>query len=219
MGVLGSVAAIVIVLLLLSVRMAQEYQRAVIFRSAVSKAIAVRPLLADPADRAPGYRRSAHITQQLDTQETSAATASRQGQRRAVVSRRRPERTVVSVANWKSGAAGGRDRMRDTIGKANWMGCCATACPSTRGCWNAARDRAALGVEIEAVELKDLDIPNRCSAHRPRSRSDPRKACRIIKAEGEMDSGETDRSAKMIGGHPARWKSAGCKRSRNRRRA
>ena len=32
MGALGTVAAVIIVLLLMSVRMAQEYQRAVIFR-------------------------------------------------------------------------------------------------------------------------------------------------------------------------------------------
>jgi regulator of protease activity HflC (stomatin/prohibitin superfamily) len=61
------------------------------------------------------------------------------------------------------------------------------------------------GVEIEAVELKDLDIPEQMQRAIAREAEAIReKRARIIKAEGEMAAAQQlAEAAKLIGGHPA----------------
>ena len=77
------------------------------------------------------------------------------------------------------------------------------------------------GVEVEAVELKDLDIPEQMQRAIAREAEAIReKRARIIKAEGEMEAAATrarprrDRRATR-----PRWKSAGSDDLRGRRRA
>ena len=64
------------------------------------------------------------------------------------------------------------------------------------------------GVEIEAVELKDLDIPEQMQRAIAREAEAIReKRARIIKAEGEMEAAaKLAEAAKLIGGHPAALK-------------
>ena len=61
------------------------------------------------------------------------------------------------------------------------------------------------GVEIEAVELKDLDIPEQMQRAIAREAEAIReKRARIIKAEGEMEAAaKLTEAAKLIGAHPA----------------
>ena len=61
------------------------------------------------------------------------------------------------------------------------------------------------GVEIEAVELKDLDIPEQMQRAIAREAEAIReKGPRIIKAEGELEAApKLSEAAKLIGEHPA----------------
>jgi len=136
----------VIVLLLLSVRMAQEYQRAVIFRLGRVKAIASRPYLLIPLIERQVTVDLRTITQQLDTQETLSSDGVAVKVNAVLWYRAAdPERTVVSVRTGRTRCSSAETGMRDTIAKANWMGCCATACPSTRGCWKCCARPCSAG--------------------------------------------------------------------------
>src|SRR5277367_2887176 len=122
---LGIIAFIVIVLLILSVRMAQEYQRAVIFRLGRVK-----------GHRGPGLyfliplieRRVTvdlrTITHQLDTQETLSSDGVAVKVNAVLWFRAAdPERTVVSVQNWKVAVQQAAETgMRDTIGQSELDG-------------------------------------------------------------------------------------------------
>jgi len=209
MGALGTVVAIIIVLLLMSVRMAQEYQRAVIFRLGRVK-----------SHRGPGLyllipllERQVTvdirtITQQLDTQETLSSDGVAVKVNAVLWYRAAdPEQTVVAVADWKNAVKQAAETgMRDTIGQSELDG--------------LLRDRLAVnarllstlkkaverwGVEIEAVELKDLDIPEQMQRAIAREAEAIReKRARIIKAEGEMEAAnKLAEAATVIGAHPA----------------
>ena len=209
MGALGVVVTLIIILLLMSVRMAQEYQRAVIFRLGRVK-----------SHRGPGLyllipllERQVTvdirtITQQLDTQETLSSDGVAVKVNAVLWYRAAdPERTVVAVADWKNAVKQAAETgMRDTIGQSELDG--------------LLRDRLAVnarllatlkkaverwGVEIEAVELKDLDIPEQMQRAIAREAEAIReKRARIIKAEGEMEAAaKLAEAATVIGAHPA----------------
>jgi regulator of protease activity HflC (stomatin/prohibitin superfamily) len=209
MNELLAVTIVVIVLLVMSVRMAQEYQRAVIFRLGRVK-----------GHRGPGLyflvpliERQVTvdlrtITQQLDTQETLSSDGVAVKVNAVLWYRAAdPERTVVAVENWKIAVKQAAETgMRDTIGQSELDGLL-----RDRLSVNArllVLLRAAVqrwGVEIEAVELKDLDIPEQMQRAIAREAEAIReKRARIIKAEGEMEAAaKLTEAAKLIGAYPA----------------
>jgi regulator of protease activity HflC (stomatin/prohibitin superfamily) len=209
MSAFGVVAIIVIVLLLLSVRMAQEYQRAVIFRLGRLK-----------GHRGPGLylliplieRRVTvdlrTITQQLDTQETLSSDGVAVKVNAVLWFRASdPERTVVAVQNWKIAVQQAAETgMRDTIGQSELDGLLRDRLSVNAKLLEVLRTAVGRwGVEIEAVELKDLDIPEQMQRAIAREAEAIReKRARIIKAEGEMEAAaKLAEAAKLIGAHPA----------------
>jgi regulator of protease activity HflC (stomatin/prohibitin superfamily) len=208
-SVLGIVVAIVIILLLLSVRMAQEYQRAVIFRLGRLKGHRGPGLyLLIPLVERQVTVDLRTITQQLDTQETlsSDGVAVKVN---AVLWYRAvdPEQTVVAVANWKIAVQQAAETgMRDTIGQSELDGLLRDRLSVNAKLLVLLRNAVQRwGVEIEAVELKDLDIPEQMQRAIAREAEAIReKRARIIKAEGEMAAAQQlAEAAKLIGGHPA----------------
>ena len=125
MSALGVVAAIVIILLLLSVRMAQEYQRAVIFRLGRLKGHRGPGLyLLIPLVERQVTVDLRTITQQLDTQETLSSDGVAVKVNAVLWYRAiNPEQTVVAVANWKNAVQQAAETgMRDTIGQSELDG-------------------------------------------------------------------------------------------------
>jgi regulator of protease activity HflC (stomatin/prohibitin superfamily) len=209
MSTLGVVAVIVIVLLIMSVRMAQEYQHAVIFRLGRLK-----------GHRGPGLyfliplieRRVTvdlrTITQQLDTQETLSSDGVAVKVNAVLWFRAAdPERTVVAVQNWKVAVQQAAETgMRDTIGQSELDGLLRDRLSVNAKLLEVLRAAVERwGVEIEAVELKDLDIPEQMQRAIAREAEAIReKRARIIKAEGEMEAAaKLAEAAKLIGVHPA----------------
>jgi regulator of protease activity HflC (stomatin/prohibitin superfamily) len=248
MSVLGAIIAVVIVLLVLSVRMAQEYQRAVIFRLGRLKGHRGPGLyLLIPLVERQVTVDLRTITQQLDTQETLSSDGVAVKVNAVLWYRAAdPERTVVAVENWKNAVKQAAETgMRDTIGQSELDGllrdrlsvnarllevlriavqqAAETCMRDTIGqseLDGLLRDRLSVnakllvllrnavqrwGVEIEAVELKDLDIPEQMQRAIAREAEAIReKRARIIKAEGEMAAAQQlAEAAKLIGGHPA----------------
>src|ERR1051326_3150996 len=122
---LGSIVAVIIILLLLSVRMAQEYQRAVIFRLGRLKGHRGRGLyLLIPLVERQVTVDLRTITQQLDTQETLSSDGVAVKVNAVLWYRAAdPERTVVAVANWKNAVQQAAETgMRDTIGQSELDG-------------------------------------------------------------------------------------------------
>ena len=209
MDKLAIAAAVVIVLLSLSVRMAQEYQRAVIFRLGRLR-----------GHRGPGLyfliplveRRVTVdlriITQQLDTQETLSSDGVAVNVNAVLWFRAAdPERTVVAVENWKNAVKQAAETgMRDTIGQSELDGLLRDRVSVNARLLEVLRNAVKpWGVEIAAVELKDLDIPEQMQRAIAREAEAIReKRARIIKAEGELAAAEKlAEAAMLIGPHPA----------------
>jgi regulator of protease activity HflC (stomatin/prohibitin superfamily) len=209
MNELGIAAAIVVVLLLLSVRMAQEYQRAVIFRLGRLKGHRGPGLyLLIPLVERQVTVDLRTITQQLDTQETLSSDGVAVKVNAVLWYRAAdPERTVVAVENWKNAVQQAAETgMRDTIGQSELDGLLRDRLSVNAKLLEVLRAAVQRwGVEIEAVELKDLDIPEQMQRAIAREAEAIReKRARIIKAEGEMAAAEKlAEAAKLIGGHPA----------------
>ncbi len=191
--VLTIVVVLVIILLLASVRVAQEYERAVVFR--FGRQIGMRGpglyFLIPVAERA-AVVDTRTITRQLDTQETitSDGVAVRLN---AVVWYRAfdPIRTIISVRDWNDAVRQAAETtLRDTIGQ-NEL----DSLLKDRASANATLKRlltttvATWGVEVSLVELKDLDIPEAMQRAIAREAEAIReKRARIIKAEGEFQA-------------------------------
>jgi regulator of protease activity HflC (stomatin/prohibitin superfamily) len=186
-----------------SIRMAQEYERAVIFR--FGRVVDTRgpglffklPL----AERA-AFVDLRTITRQLETQET----VTRDGvavKVNAVLwyQATDPVKTVVEVADWNEAVRQAAETaMRDTVGQ-NELD------HLLKDRLNANFDLKTLltatvqkwGVEISAVELKDLDIPeNMQRAIAKEAEAIREKRARIIKAEGEMEAADKLNEAAQI---------------------
>jgi len=71
------------------------------------------------------------------------------------------------------------------------------------------------GIEVEAVEIKNLDLPEAMQRAFAREAESTREArARVIKADGELLASEKLASAaKALQPHLALWKSAGSRRS------
>ena len=203
------IAVAVLVLLVMSVRMAQEYQRAVIFRLGRAK-----------GHRGPGLyllipllERQVTvdlrtITQQLDTQETLSSDGVAVKVNAVLWYRASdPERTVVAVEDWKDAVKQAAETgMRDTIGQSELDGLLRDRLSVNKKLLEILRAAVQRwGVEIEAVELKDLDIPEQMQRAIAREAEAIReKRARIIKAEGELEaSRKLSEAAIVMGGHPA----------------
>ena len=188
-----ALAVAVLVLLAASVRMAQEYQRAVIFR--FGRVIGIRGpglFLKIPFAERLVRVDMRTITRQLETQET----VTRDGVAVSVnavlwYQAVDPVKTVVNVADWNEAVKQAAETaMRDTIGQ-NELD------HLLKDRLNANLDLKTLlsaavqkwGVEISAVELKDLDIPETMQrAIAKEAEAIREKRARIIKAEGEMEA-------------------------------
>jgi regulator of protease activity HflC (stomatin/prohibitin superfamily) len=179
-----------------TVRMAWEYQRAVIFRFGRLKGLRGPGLfllipLAEKSVRVDLRT----VTLELDTQETVtkdgvAVKVNAVLWYRAVD----PALTVVAVANWNNAVKQAAETaLRDTIGQ-NELDILlkdrATANESLKVLLSRAIGK--WGVEAMAVELKDLDIPESMQRAIAREAEAVReKRARIIKAEGELAAAQT----------------------------
>jgi regulator of protease activity HflC (stomatin/prohibitin superfamily) len=204
--VLCVVAVLALAILLRSIRIAQEYERAVIFL--FGRLIGTRGpglyLVIPIAERATVVD-TRTITHQLDTQETitSDGVAVRLN---AVVWYRAadPARTIIEVRDWNDAVRQAAETtLRDTIGQ-NELDKLLTDRISA----NATLKRLLTatvekwGVEVSAVELKDLDIPENMQRAIAREAEAIReKRARIIKAEGEFQASSqlTEAANKMAG--------------------
>ncbi len=204
-----AIVVLVIIILANTIRMAQEYQRAVIFRFGrvvdtrgpglfLKIPLAERAVIVDLRT----------ITRQLETQET----VTRDGvavKVNAVLWYQAvdPVRTVVSVADWNEAVKQAAETaMRDTIGQ-NELD------HLLKDRLNANLDLKALlssavvkwGVEVIAVELKDLDIPETMQrAIAKEAEAVREKRARVIKAEGELEaSAKLNEAAIVMSRNPA----------------
>jgi regulator of protease activity HflC (stomatin/prohibitin superfamily) len=186
-------AIILAVLLFGSIRIAQEYQRAVVFR--FGRVIGTRGpglFLKLPMIERAVFVDLRTITRQLETQET----VTRDGvavRVNAVLWYHAvdPVKVVVAVADWNEAVRQAAETaMRDTIGQ-NELD------HLLKDRLNANLDLKMLlaaavqrwGVEVSAVELKDLDIPEAMQrAIAKEAEAVREKRARIIKAEGEMEA-------------------------------
>lgn len=201
--VLTALAVVVIALVVRSIRMAQEYQRAVIFR--FGREVGIRGpglfLIIPGAERAVIVDLRT-ITRQLETQET----VTRDGvavKVNAVLWYQAvdPVKTVVAVADWNEAVKQAAETaMRDTIGQ-NELDLLLkdrlNANLDLKRMLSAAVEK--WGVEVTAVELKDLDIPeNMQRAIAKEAEAVREKRARIIKAEGEMEAAAKLNEAALI---------------------
>jgi regulator of protease activity HflC (stomatin/prohibitin superfamily) len=189
--VTGAIA--LLVLLLLTVRMAQEYQRAVIFR--FGREVGVRGpglfFLIPLVERAV-FVDLRTVTRQLETQET----VTRDGvavKVNAVLWYQAvdPVRTVVRVVDWHDAVRQAAETgMRDTIGQNELDHLLKDRLNANLSLKNLlAAAVGKWGVEVTAVELKDLDIPEAMQRALAREAEAVReKRARIIKAEGELEA-------------------------------
>jgi len=209
MSALGVIAAVALVLLLLSLRMAQEYQRAVIFRLGRLKGHRGPGLyLLIPLMERQVTVDLRTVTQQLDTQETLSSDGVAVKVNAVLWFRAAdPERTVVAVENWKLAVQQAAETgLRDTIGQSELDDLLRERLSVNARLLEVLRNAVQRwGVEIEAVELKNLDIPEQMQRAIAREAEAIReKRARIIKAEGEMEAAEKlTEAAKLIGEHPA----------------
>ncbi len=195
--------AAAIILLIASLRVAQEYQRALVFRLGRAQGL-----------RGPGVffllpllERAVFVdlrvsTRQLETQET----VTRDGvvvKVNAVLWCRvaDPTRSVLEVIDWREAVQQAAETtLRDTIGQSELDGLLKdrvrtnlmlkTALVAAVSPW---------GVEITAVELKDLDIPENMQRALAREAEAVReKRARVIKAEGEYEASTRLNDAAMV---------------------
>jgi regulator of protease activity HflC (stomatin/prohibitin superfamily) len=197
-----------VTILLLTVRVAQEYQRAVVFR--LGRIVGIRGpglFLLIPAVERSVFVDMRTVTQQLDTQET----VTKDGvavKINAVLWYRatEPMKTVLEVADWQSAVKQAAETaMRDTIGQNeldNLLKDRVTANETLKQLLSKAITK--WGVETVAVELKDLDIPeNMQRAIAKEAEAVREKRARIIKADGEMEAAKMlSAAAETMAGNP-----------------
>ena len=203
------VAGVVLAVLLASgVRIAQEYVRAVVFR--LGRVQDVRGpglfLLVPFIDRAVMIDMRV-MTRELETQET----VTRDGvavRVNAVLWYRAvdPKQVTVAVVDWRVAVTQAAETtLRDTIGQNDLDGLL-----KHRDVVNLRlleRLRAAVspwGLAVDAVELKDLDIPEQMQRAIAREAEAMReRRARVIKAEGELEaSAKLSEAARAIAATP-----------------
>jgi regulator of protease activity HflC (stomatin/prohibitin superfamily) len=204
-----STAVVVIIFLLGSIRMAQEYQRAVIFL--LGRVVGTRGpglFLKMPFIERAFFVDLRTITRQLETQET----VTRDGvavKVNAVVWYQaiNPAKTIVAVLDWNEAVRQAAETaLRDTIGQSeldHLLKDRLTANLDLKRMLAAAVQK--WGVEISAVEIKDLDIPEAMQrAIAKEAEAIREKRARIIKADGEMEAAnKLNEAAEIIARNPA----------------
>ena len=200
---------VAIVILLGSIRMAQEYQRAVIFL--LGRVVGTRGpglFLKLPFIERAVFVDLRTITTQLETQET----VTRDGvpvKVNAVVWYHavNPARTIIRVLDWHEAVKqAALTALRDTIGQSeldHLLKDRLNANIDLKHILSAAVEK--WGVEIAAVELKDLDIPeNMQRAIAKEAEAIREKRARIIKADGELEAAnKLNQAAAIIAPHPS----------------
>jgi len=200
---------VVVVILLGSIRMAQEYQRAVIFL--LGRVVGTRGpglFLKLPFIERAIFVDLRTITSQLETQETVTSDGVAVKVNAVVWYHAiNPARTIVAVVDWHEAVRqAALTALRDTIGQSELD-------HLLRDRLNANLDLKQLlsaavekwGVEIAAVELKDLDIPeNMQRAIAKEAEAVREKRARIIKAEAELEAAnKLNEAAAIIAPNPS----------------
>ena len=190
-----------------SIRMAQEYQRAVIFL--LGRVVGTRGpglFLKLPFIERAVFVDLRTITTQLETQETSDGVPVKVN---AVVWYHAvsPTRTIIEVLDWHEAVRqAALTALRDTIGQSeldHLLKDRLNANIDLKHLLSAAVQK--WGVEIAAVELKDLDIPeNMQRAIAKEAEAIREKRARIIKADGELEAAtKLNEAAAIIAPHPS----------------
>ena len=204
---LTTLATVVMVILLGSIRMAQEYQRAVIFL--LGRVVGTRGpglFLKLPFIERAVFVDLRTITTQLETQETSDGVPVKVN---AVVWYHAvsPAKTIIAVLDWHEAVRqAALTALRDTIGQSeldHLLKDRLNANIDLKHLLSAAVQK--WGVEIAAVELKDLDIPeNMQRAIAKEAEAIREKRARIIKADGELEAAtKLNEAAAIIAPHPS----------------
>ena len=193
---LALLTAALVVVFVLSFGINQEYQRGVVFR--LGRLVESKGpgwfLLIPLVDRMVKVDLRT-ITHALDTQET----VTRDGvavRVNAVLWFRAvdPARVVTSVVNWHAAVIQAAETaMRDAIGQSDLDAMLKDRVAiNTRLLDLLSRTCAQWGVAVDAVEIKDLDIPEQMQrAIAKEAEAIREKRARIIKAEGESEASRT----------------------------
>ena len=197
--------ALALVVLLAALRVAKEYQRAVIFR--LGRVAGLRGpglYLVLPLIERATVIDIRTITYQLETQETVTkdGVAVRIN---AVVWYKStdPVKVLVEVADYQNAVVRAAETaLRDTIGQNELDSLLKDRLNANAALKDVlSRTVARWGIEIVAVELKDLDIPEVLQRAIAREAEAIReKRARIIKAEGEQEAAAKLRDAAAIMG-------------------
>jgi regulator of protease activity HflC (stomatin/prohibitin superfamily) len=197
-----------IVILLGSIRMAQEYQRAVIFL--LGRVVGTRGpglFLKLPFIERALFVDLRTITTQLETQETVTSDGVPVKVNAVVWYHAvNPARTIIAVVDWHEAVRqAALTALRDTIGQSeldHLLKDRLNANLDLKQSLSVAVDK--WGVEIAAVELKDLDIPeNMQRALAKEAEAIREKRARIIKADAELEAAhKLNEAAAIIAPHP-----------------
>jgi regulator of protease activity HflC (stomatin/prohibitin superfamily) len=206
---LATLTTVVIVILLGSIRMAQEYQRAVIFL--LGRVVGTRGpglFLKLPFVERAVFVDLRTITTQLETQETVTSDGVPVKVNAVVWYHAvNPARTIIAVLDWHEAVRqAALTALRDTIGQSeldHLLKDRLDANLDLKHLLSAAVQK--WGVEIAAVELKDLDIPeNMQRAIAKEAEAIREKRARVIKADGELEAAnKLNEAAAIIAPHPA----------------
>jgi regulator of protease activity HflC (stomatin/prohibitin superfamily) len=206
---LATLTTVVIVILLGSIRIAQEYQRAVIFL--LGRVVGTRGpglFLKLPFVERAVFVDLRTITTQLETQETVTSDGVPVKVNAVVWYHAvNPARTIIAVLDWHEAVRqAALTALRDTIGQSeldHLLKDRLDANLDLKHLLSAAVQK--WGVEIGAVELKDLDIPeNMQRAIAKEAEAIREKRARVIKADGELEAAnKLNEAAGIIAPHPA----------------
>ena len=206
---LTALVTVVIVILLGSIRMAQEYQRAVIFL--LGRVVGTRGpglFLKLPFIERAVFVDLRTITTQLETQETVTSDGVPVKVNAVVWYHAvNPARTIIAVLDWHEAVRqAALTALRDTIGQSeldHLLKDRLNANIDLKHLLSAAVEK--WGIEIAAVEPKDLDIPeNMQRAIAKEAEAIREKRARIIKADGELEAAaKLNEAAAIIAPHPS----------------
>jgi regulator of protease activity HflC (stomatin/prohibitin superfamily) len=191
--VTAAVIVVVVVLFLRSLRIAQEYERAVIFR--LGRMVGTRGpgvFIVIPLIERAFKVDTRVITHQLETQETVTRDGVAVRLNAVVWYRARdPALTIVAVRDWNDAVRQASETsLRDTIGQNELDSLLKERAMANNTLRHILSETVSRwGVEITAVEIKDLDIPEAMQRAIAREAEAIReRRARVIKADGEFEA-------------------------------
>lgn len=191
--VTAATIVVVIVIFLLSLRIAQEYERAVIFR--LGRMVGTRGpgiFIVMPLIERAFKVDTRVITHQLETQETVTRDGVAVRLNAVVWYRARdPALTIVAVRDWNDAVRQASETsLRDTIGQNELDSLLKERAMANNTLRHLLSETVSRwGVEITAVEIKDLDIPEAMQRAIAREAEAIReRRARVIKADGEFEA-------------------------------